>query len=68
MSKDKLNHRNKKKQSREYVELDISQFKDIIKPKYKKNGKKNHYKNGKGEGFKSQENKKNYNNKKRQYT
>ena len=68
MSKDKLNHRNKKKQSREYVELDISQFKDIIKPKYKKNGKKNHYKNGKGERCKSQENKKNYNNKKRQYT
>lgn len=68
MSKDKLNHRNKKKQSREYVELDISQFKDIIKPKYKKNGKKNHYKNGKGERFKSQENKKNYNSKKRQYT
>ena len=68
MSKDKLNHRNKKKQSREYVELDISQFKDIIKPKYKKKKKKNHYKNGKGERFKSQENKKNYNNKKRQYT
>lgn len=48
MSNNKSNHRSKKKVSREYVELDVTAFKDIIKPKSKFNkNKKKHKKNGK---------------------
>lgn len=49
MAKTKVNHRNKKKVARVYEELDLKQFRDIIKPKevgnkHKKNNNKNHYK------------------------
>lgn len=40
MGKDKLNHRNKSKKAKEYKELDISEFSDIIKGKRPKHYKK----------------------------
>ena len=50
---DKLNHRRKNKEVREYKELDISQFDDIIKkpqkPKFDKSKKKPHKKKKKEE-------------------
>ena len=44
MAKDKMNHRRKNKQDREYVPLDISQFDDLIKkPTKKYDNKKKQY-------------------------
>ena len=58
---DKLNHRRKNKEVREYKELDISQFDDIIKkpqkPKFDKSKKKPH--NKKKEEVKKQDKKPN---------
>ena len=58
---DKLNHRRKNKEVREYKELDISQFDDIIKkpqkPKFDKSKKKPYHKNKKQDN-KKQDNQK----------
>lgn len=47
MSKDKMNHRRKNKQVREYVPINPDDFKDIIKKPKKKEYKKKPY-NGNG--------------------
>ena len=59
---DKLNHRRKNKEVREYKELDISQFDDIIKkpqkPKFDKSKKNPNHKNKKHDSNKKQDNQK----------
>ena len=48
MAKDKLNHRNKSKKVKEYVPLNVDDFKDIItKPKRDKQKDKKGYKGNK---------------------